>query len=815
MNRQSRSMVSVVGLLLAIGHGSIVPAQPLATITNDVTGKFAVYHPIMVEITPDARPFEIAPDLGNVSNLDQFDFSDAQKATLRENGFVAVHSEAFEMYDVYMGNRQEAVPSFVTVDSLLHVFHEQFDWILKTLEEERFFDDIKLMTTGLLGRSLADCSAAIDPVAAQAALRNAAYFGVAMRLLDPESSTTLPAEAAALVEAELALIDAHAGPGASPILVGIHDYSQFIVRGHYEESELLGRYFRAMMWYGSMRLALESKAPYDPLSDHEVRRIALQTRLATRLIRASESAGRPADGLWEGIYRATVFIVGETDDPDVDAIDPIAREVYGENYPLLSADALAEAPKLDGFIAKMRDLPRPKIQSDTARSFRIMGQRFIPDSWITEMTSRPAAGARLPYGLDVMAVLGSARAEQILEDLYHDPPPHLEDLRTTFSTYTDATWASNVYWNWLYCLMPLLDAKGAGYPPFMQTTAWQDKELATALGSWTELRHDTILYSKQSTGITSITYYPVDQGYVEPNPEAFARLAALCRYEIDGLEELGLLSEAFVEYELDSLMELLLALKTIAEKELTQTPITYDEYELIKLVGDRLAELTPAEESPFSDDDMALIADVHTAGAHCLEEAVGRPLLLYVIVDLAGELRVTRGAAYSYHEFTWPAADRLTDSRWRAMLSEGNAPGMPAWINSYFDAETDPASAPRHELDGEMWGLAGMDVELTPAAVRAGSILHCRIKRHSAGLSNPSRVTLTRSDSTTATLEMATDPSAPQELIAAIETEGLPDGTCTVEAEMQRPPGMQIKYRTFAKVTADNSVRPECWLLYR
>ena len=32
----------------------------------------------------------------------------------------------------------------------------------------------------------------------------------------------------------------------------------------------------------------------------------------------------------------------------------------------------------------------------------------------------------------------------------------------------------------------------------MQTTAWQDKELNITLASWAELRHDTILYVKQS-----------------------------------------------------------------------------------------------------------------------------------------------------------------------------------------------------------------------------------------------------------------------------------------------------------------------------
>ena len=35
------------------------------------------------------------------------------------------------------------------------------------------------------------------------------------------------------------------------------------------------------------------------------------------------------------------------------------------------------------------------------------------------------------------------------------------------------------------------------YPAFMRTQAWARKDIHTALGSWTELKHDTILYAKQ------------------------------------------------------------------------------------------------------------------------------------------------------------------------------------------------------------------------------------------------------------------------------------------------------------------------------
>ena len=152
-----------------------------------------------------------------------------------------------------------------------------------------------------------------------------------------------------------------------------------------------------------------------------------------------------------------------------------------------------------------------------------------------------------------MAVLGSERAYDILkaegdteyqgEDTSYDK--QLSELREEFGAFTEEDWNRNLYWAWLYALKPLLEDFGQGYPTFMQTDAWKDKELQTALSSWTELRHDTILYAKQS-------YTPVPEeapptpepvvGYVEPVPEFYARMLALTSMTNKGLAQLNALT---------------------------------------------------------------------------------------------------------------------------------------------------------------------------------------------------------------------------------------------------------------------------------
>jgi hypothetical protein len=83
---------------------------------------------------------------------------------------------------------------------------------------------------------------------------------------------------------------------------------------------------------------------------------------------------------------------------------------------------------------------------------------------------------------------------------------------------------------------------------------------------------------------------------------------------------------------------------------------------------------------------MAVIADVHTDPntASCLEEGVGHANYIFVVVPIEGKLNLTRGSVFSYYEFPHPMSDRLTDEKWQEMLELGEAPGPPAWTDSFL-----------------------------------------------------------------------------------------------------------------------------------
>lgn len=420
-------------------------------------------------------------------------------------------------------------------------------------------------------------------------------------------------------------------------------------------------------------------------------------------------AGITGYDLWDAIYEPTVFFVGAADDLLPTEYLELIQTIYGSEItiPDLDDDVL-----LEDFINAALELREPTILGHLlpdnltltqTMGLRFMGQRYIPDSYILGQLVYNNVGTMenprlMPMGLDVMAALGSDRAWELLETekVYENYESQMNMLWDMVANITDAEWTSNLYYLWLYSLLPLLSDPGEGYPFFMQSEAWVDKQLSTALGSWAELRHDTILYAKQSyTAPTAIPPAP-PKGYVEPVPQVYARLASLCKMMIDGLDSRSLLS-SIIANKLDSLYDLLLRLQTISIKELEGTSLADEDRGLLEGIGGLLGGIVamPRDADQFSltseaDDDMAVIADVHTDPNYgeVLEEAVGRPMVIYVAVLIEGQVVLTRGGIFSYYEFTWPMDDRLTDEAWQEMLTQGEEPPLPIWTSS-FVADSD------------------------------------------------------------------------------------------------------------------------------
>ena len=683
-----RMLIAVV-LILILGLAFLWLSRPPPTppgppniirrSTSLGRGPYSAVVDEIVVLGASAPQYRLPLSLNEVENLEDVDrffhLSDEALSLLRKNGFVVVYFDEVDSFaDAYERLRLAGIPIFVTADSMLHIYHVFFDEFLARLEEERFRGNLSRMVEGMVDASLRQYGEAAGDVR-EAALRNVAYFSVAARLLNP--NFTIPDPAVELVDAELKLIKEHGGMYESPIFGYVEDYTQYIPRGHYTRSDELRAYFLAMMWLGRMRFQAKS---------------TLQTLQALLLVSAlREDAWMMR--IWEEIYLTTAFLVGYCDDLTVYDYQTVMDEVYGGTP---SLDELADAEKLAVVQEKLFELNDAKIisspiypwQKEELVGLRFMGQRFTPDSYILqELVFDRVEGRLLPKGLDVMAVLGSRRAEvHLAEDKaeYLGYAEQLEKLKGEFSAYSVENWTQNIYWSWLYTLKPLLEEPPSGVPTFMQTDAWLDEKLNTALGSWAELRHDTILYAKQSYTVIGIvpTKPP---GYVEPNPQFYSRLAGLCDATMNGLRALGLL-DPFFEGKLSNLRELLLKLAEISVKELSGEPLTEEERSLIQGMGAAYEGLLHGiSERGWRS---TIVADVHTDPNTGRVLEVGCGYLDFAIIvykSPEGRLIAAAGPTFSYYEFPWPMEQRLTDEGWIGILEGGEAPQRPEWISSFHE----------------------------------------------------------------------------------------------------------------------------------
>jgi hypothetical protein len=286
-----------------------------------------------------------------------------------------------------------------------------------------------------------------------------------------------------------------------------------------------------------------------------------------------------------------------------------------------------------------------------------------------------------------MALLGSNRAVYWLDELndssYKNYSIQYNELDSEFSNFSAADWNRNLYWSWLYSLKPLLQDYGDGYPTFMQTDAWQDKELNTALASWTELRHDTILYAKQTYGIDDSlpVFGNKTVGYVEPVPEFYNRLLALTRMTASGLEELDALDEDS-KWKFESQERILEKLIEISEKELENEELSEEDKLYIFEFGELLNAMGDVDEEARKT---TLVADAYTEPntGLVLEEGTGYVNMIIVAYTTPeGRIFLASGPVMSHYEFKQPIDSRLTDEKWREML-EANPPEKTEWTSTY------------------------------------------------------------------------------------------------------------------------------------
>jgi hypothetical protein len=629
----------------------------------------------------------------------------------------------------------------VTPDALLHAFHKYFENSLEYLERfdlapllRRFLTQAQAQALKYRDQSSGKLAARYEVVAAQLTvplviLANAQWsvsYEERLKKGWNEQELTDQPDIAETVEGalqglgkyqkqfspevfgrmaqEIRSIYQATGMGESP-LYGQYaekgevktDYTQFTPRSHYAKTSLLRAYFRAMMFLGrNSYLLTKPEGIGDAL-------------LLAHLMASPGPDGQPLVKDWQKLMEITAFYAGPPDDISYPEWRTFVVKVLGTEK-FSPADAV-NPEVLTKITQQLQELRPPRVLSDViispkvpdqtkaellaaTQAFRIFGQRFTFDAWVlNRLTAGQEKVAVLlpstPSALFVPAALGDTGAREFAGAfLKQGAPPfseaevagfygRLDEVAADLKRVKDAEWYSSLGAAWLKLLGTLPQTFGPGYPRYMQGKLFPVKQLQTFLGSYAELKHDTLLYVKQSFAEAGDggdeKLPPVPRGFVEPNMAFWQELQRLVAYTAAGFKKYGLFPGELEEFgRMNLFKERVDFYASLAAKELNGTALSEAEYE--KLRSQSLSFLAkPFVEGAILEDKdrrAGLIADIHTDAVNhqILYEATGEPYFILALVGNDGVSRLTAGVAFNHYEFTGPLGTRYADADWQARV---------------------------------------------------------------------------------------------------------------------------------------------------
>ena len=761
---------TVVGLLMAIPNQVL----PQGDFSSDAYMQFREEHrdytalDLISDHPPKTTYYDSRQYPANLSAIPWYDslnrhfqFTGEEQELLKQNFFMvserlASMDWAMSLINLYSHD----LPLFISSDFILSTLHNSYDAILQTIEWQFLEPNLQELLHAMYDHFSVLAEEYTEDERFADILKDAdLYISVARSLA--EGTDFLP-RIGSKEKFNMLMEAARAGEEMVKTTLFTEskirklDFSQFKPRGHYNKEIYtrdgvitLENYFRAMMWLGRIDFLLTAppENPWEPeWTDDELRRMQLGALILNETL---YGCGK-RDNLVKH-EEIISFMVG----PD-DNMTPEELKILSDS----ELEAITDLFNSDSFASFMEQLNASddygqKIMSnffyvnpDTCDpgalpvSFKLLGQKFLVDSYVFsevvydriifegEKIYRP-----LPDPLDAMAALGNEDALALLEGNMEEYKyaANMAGLNYLIGSYDEEFWEQSLYNTWLGAIRSLNPpASAEGLPFFMQTTAWHHEKLNTQLTSWAQLRHDNILYGKQSyTGGTGCSF---PYSYVEPYPGLYGMLAVFADNAAAFFN--GVFTNSQVESK-DRIVDyyreysgIMRKLETIANMELGHQPLFEDQIIFLKtMINDYMSSgpsITGWYTDLFFDVEKGLqpdftVADVHTQPTDEFGSEVGNVLhvgngKINLGVFFAentcspGQYMAYAGPVSSFHQEVQPNYKRVTDQEWEAYFWnwEGTYPDRPDWVASYL-ADSDGQRHPEgRSLKGSLYQGTGI-----------------------------------------------------------------------------------------------------------
>ena len=650
------------------------------------------------------------------ARLDQierrFGLTAADRRQLARDGFVVPArleqpSWGWAYHEIY----QSQLPIYISADGILHAVYAAHDGLVARLEKTELAPRLAAMLAAMHCALPAAAAKYPDATARDLDL----FLVVARSLLEDKEVASALGDAAVAQEARVLAGKAKAaGPREARALFGrdrMIDFSQYQPRGHYTGA--LAPYFRAAMWLSRLELNIVSRssrssAPGDLPDPRETPREAIDALALADLVAAS---GQQIE--LDRIEQVFALLAGRREDIPPPKLAELARAAG-----IADLRAPGAAEKLRGAVGdKFQRTARihymPQGSTVLPAIVTLLGPRITADT----VALRPLAHGEIPgrhriHGGDLAYVLGHDRGrEHLKQDLAAFPRlgAALDEARKLVAT---APRGGDLYAAWLEAIRALAIRPAGATPSYMETAAFADLRVSSALAAFAQLRHNHVLIAGQAYAEGGCE---IPDGYVEPVPAVYDALAA---YADLGAKQVGLLgagaqsSRAYFE----RLGKIARVLAAISRIELANQPLPVEAQRWLSMVVEMLpsgSDGRPTYTGWYFDlfedrtDGIArpdLIADYFTSDAGVAYAGVSAPRLGVFVVDTGGGPRAMIGpVARAYEHQAAPRAARLTDD---TALKLADKDRLDPWL-ARFTVAAAPAPSFEAEVD---WDSAGNKV---------------------------------------------------------------------------------------------------------
>ena len=695
----------------------------------------ALYQPANPYYKNDQANFVINDFSYLDSIIQKYNLTDDELQLLSEHHFVVTERLSFNSFAEALHNIYvKDLPVFISTDALLHAVHASYNRILMDLEINilepqliQFLENLYSTYPQLMSR-YQTYTELIKPLEDVDLYVTIAYSLVTNQKRIPHFTSQQHVDQIW----EMIMSERPALVSLFSDRLRLIDFSQFIPRGHYNQlfwdynqniERTLEDYFKAMMWLGRIDFLLTSppaNPAEEPWTEAELKRMNLGAVLLNELIAIAE-----AKSLLESNDQILTFLVGESDN-----LTPKELNTVLDTLGISSTEALLNDSTYANFQSAVTVSmnSEQKILSNLFLmdpfstepgilpiSFKLLGQRFIIDSYIFSnvvydriVYQNEKIIRLMPDPLDITFVLGNNDALFLLKDElnFYKYSSQMAALRYLVDSFDENFWESSFYNLWLNTIRTLNPpADRTGFPFFMKTAAWHQQKLNSQLASWSQLRHDNLLYGKQSYSGMYICSFP--QSFVEPNLSFFRQMINLAEKGSLLFSEImpDNLTLNSIQHYFAELSNTMNKLSTIAAKELNYQPLDENEIHFLRQM---LFESENCGAPVFngwyvqlyynSDDAIVkdfIVADVHTQPTDSAGNLVGK--LLHVGVGkinlgvFLADSPVNNfqptcfvGPLMSYYEKITGNFQRLTDEEWSSLLQSDDLPPRPDWVNIYL-----------------------------------------------------------------------------------------------------------------------------------